>query len=67
MLKQCLITLFGGQIGPRYNVLVDAYGPVDLTTTPEKAAQGKVGFDRLVVDPHHLQEVLERLVCLLIE
>ena len=42
-------------------------GAIDLAPSPVEAAQREVGLDRLVIDPHHLEKMFQRLVGLLIE
>jgi len=46
---------------------VDADGAVDFPPPAKQAAEREMRFDGLVVDPDHLQEMLERLVGLLVE
>src|SRR3990170_6267108 len=66
-LEQCVQALFVAQVGPIEQVLVHADGAFSLAAPPEQAAQGKVQFDRLRIDPDHLDEGLDRLVGLLVE
>ena len=39
----------------------------DFATAPKQAAQGEVSFNGLVIDAHHLEKVLQRLIRLLVE
>ena len=62
-----MITLFCSQIRSRDDVLVDANRTVDFAATAEQAAEREMRFDGLVVDPNHLQEVLQGLIGLFVE
>jgi len=65
--KQRLVALLRRQIGPRNNILMDSNGAIDLTAPPKQAAQGKVSFYCLVINPDHLEKMFERLVRLLVK
>ena len=62
-----LVSLFRGQVGTRDDVLMNANGPVHFAAATKQAAEREMGFDRLVVDANHLQEMLQGLVGLLVQ
>jgi hypothetical protein len=65
--KQRLVSRFGSQIGTRDYVLVNTDGSIDLSPAAKQVTEGKVSFDRRVVDSYHLQEMFQSLVGLLIQ
>src|SRR3989304_3407890 len=65
--EQRLQALFLAQVGPIEPVLVHANGAFGLAAPPEKAAEGKMQFDRFRIDADDLDESLDRLVGLLVE
>ena len=54
--KQALIALLGRKVRPGNDVLVYAYRTIDFTTPPKQVAEREVSFDRLVIDPNHLEK-----------
>ena len=64
---QRLVSLLRREVRACDDVLVDANSPVHLPTSPEKAAEREMGFDRLVVDADHFEKMFQRLIGLFVE
>ncbi len=62
-----LVALLGCEIRARNDVLMDTNCPIYFAATAKQAAKRKVSLNRLVIDPNHAQEMLQRLVGLLVQ
>ena len=51
-----------GERRARDEILMDAYGAIDLTAAAKSIAERQVRFDGLLLDLENLQEYLDRLV-----